>query len=419
MPLKKNINMLILVVLEVLLLYAPEFVFLPYYTWALAALGLIIVILKSRFARQYGILSNTTYAVFAMLFFNIVWSFLVTGLNGTSDYSYITFLVGTLLTVCRVFLLVFFVNKSITDCETATNIYLESLAYAGAIYVTFTLIFIIAPQFKQFWLTNVVHSIERDYFAYQFRYSLNGFAAFASSTISSLIVIISSYLLVKNAIQGKWKKYFFLYIINIIGCFFYGRICIFAILLSLIYILGKLGNKPQIFKIAFTALIIIIALLTLVDYLSTVNESFQYWRDWSFAIIDQLFSNNGITDYSVTHMKEDMFFMPEIKTLLIGDGKYTLESGSYYMHTDVGIMRGVLFFGILGNFVNYLMVYYVAKKTCGKTDDKKLITMVLFVCVMVIILELKGEAYQRGLQILLPIFYTSSYDLRRTIIVKD
>ena len=157
----------------------------------------------------------------------------------------------------------------------------------------------------------------------------------------------------------------------------------------------------------------------MVDYLSTVNESFQYWRDWSFAIIDQLFSNNGITDYSVTHMKEDMFFMPEIKTLLIGDGKYTLESGSYYMHTDVGIMRGVLFFGILGNFVNYLMVYYVAKKTCGKTDDKKLITMVLFVCVMVIILELKGEAYQRGLQILLPIFYTSSYDLRRTIIVKD
>ena len=100
-----------------------------------------------------------------MLFFNIVWSFLVTGLNGTSDYSYITFLVGTLLTVCRVFLLVFFVNKSITDCETATNIYLESLAYAGAIYVTFTLIFIIAPQFKKFWLTNVVHSIERDYFA--------------------------------------------------------------------------------------------------------------------------------------------------------------------------------------------------------------------------------------------------------------
>ena len=165
---------------------------------------------------------------------------------------------------------------------------------------------------------------------------------------------------------NNYQKYFFLYIINIIGCFFYGRICIFAILLSLIYILGKLGNKPQIFKIAFTALIIIIALLTLVDYLSTVNESFQYWRDWSFAIIDQLFSNNGITDYSVTHMKEDMFFMPEIKTLLIGDGKYTLESGSYYMHTDVGIMRGVLFFGILGNFVNYLMVYYVAKKTCGK-----------------------------------------------------
>lgn len=413
MPLKKVFNTLILVILEVLLLYAPEFIFFSHYTWALAALGIIIVILKKNFAHQYGLLSNTTYVVFAMLFFNMIWSFLVTGFNGTSDYSYVTFLIGTLLTLCRAFLAVFFVKKAKAENESATDVYLESLAYAGVTYVTFTLLFIMAPSFKQLWLTRIVKTVERDYFAYQFRYSLNGFAAFASSTISSFIVIVSSYLLVKNAKQKDWKKYFFLYLINIIGCFFYGRICIFAVILSIIYIIGKLGKKYQIFKIIFSALIIVTLLVTLVNYLSAINESFQYWRDWSFAIIDQLFAGDGITDYSVTHMKTDMFFIPEIKTLLIGDGRYTLESGSYYMHTDVGFLRGVLFFGILGCFVNYLMVFYVAHKTCRKTSDKNLITMVLFVCLMVVILELKGEAYQRGLQVILPVFYTLSYDSKR------
>ena len=47
------------------------------------------------------------------------------------------------------------------------------------------------------------------------------------------------------------------------------------------------------------------------------------------------------------------------KTLLIGDGLSKGKLGGYYMGTDVGWMRNILYFGILGTLFGYL--YYEVK----------------------------------------------------------
>lgn len=407
---KIKIHKMILIIVSVLLLYVPEFRFLPHYTWILAAIGAMIVCLKRGFARKFGIISSCTYFVFFALLINIVWSLLSTGINGTNDYSYIVFLVGTILTVIRSFLLVYIIYRSCFEWEKTSDIYFETMACTGVVYVLFTIAFIIAPEFKKFWFTNVIFSSTKDYFAYQFRYSLNGFAAFASSTISSIIVLICAYLLVKNAKNDNWIKYLLYYIINIVGCFFYGRICIFAMVLSVLYIVYFMANKKLFFKISAIVILIAMGLYQLISYLATVNESFLYWKNWAFAIFEQLFSGNGITDYSVTHMKEDMYFMPELKTLLIGDGKYTLSDRSYYMHTDVGIMRSVLFFGVPGMIINASLVLFPLRKIYKLMNDRKLKLLLLFIAIMWVVLELKGEAYQRILQMILPIYYVLRYD---------
>lgn len=405
-----KINKKILIIISVLLLYGPEFRFLPHYTWALAAVAAMIVCLYKGFARKFGIISNCTYFVFFALLMNIVWSLVTTGINGTEDYSYITFLVGTILTVIRSFLLVYVIYRASFEWEKTTDVYFETMALSGVIYVLFTIVFIIAPEFKEFWFSNVIFSSTKDYFAYQFRYSLNGFAAFASSTISSIIVLMCAYLLVKNAKNSNWLKYLLYYIINIVGCFFYGRICIFAMGLSVLYIVYFMFNKKLFFKIVVIVVLIAVGLYQLISYLATVNDSFLYWKNWAFAIFEQLFSGNGITDYSVTHMKDDMYFLPELKTLFVGDGQYTLSDGSYYMHTDVGIMRSVLFFGIPGMVINAALVLFPLRKILKLVDDKKLRLLLLFIAIMWLILELKGEAYQRILQMILPIYYVLRYD---------
>lgn len=51
-----------------------------------------------------------------------------------------------------------------------------------------------------------------------------------------------------------------------------------------------------------------------------------------------------------------MLFIPDFKTILIGDGRYT-ENELYYMETDAGIMRPLLFGGLIFAFLRYISLY--------------------------------------------------------------
>ena len=74
---KFKINKIILVFFSVLLLYAPEIRILPHYTWILAVISVLLVCLKKRFAREYGIMSNCTYFIFGILLVDVLWSLIV------------------------------------------------------------------------------------------------------------------------------------------------------------------------------------------------------------------------------------------------------------------------------------------------------------------------------------------------------
>jgi hypothetical protein len=156
--------------------------------------------------------------------------------------------------------------------------------------------------------------------------------------------------------------------------------------------------------------------MSLLTTLEKTNESFANWSNWAFAIVEQLFSGEGITDYSVTHMFEDMYYLPEFKTFLVGDGMYTMPNGSYYGKTDVGFMRAILFFGISGCLVNYSMVYMVLLKIKKKAFSfKPLKGLLLFLCLSMIVLEMKGEAYHQFLTAIIPIYFLLKIDQKESM----
>jgi hypothetical protein len=76
-------------------------------------------------------------------------------------------------------------------------------------------------------------------------------------------------------------------------------------------------------------------------------------------------------------------------TALIGDGRYVNSDGSYYMHTDSGYFRNILFWGIPGLLliIAYQFVFFKFSKTKPTT---KLLTILLIIFILV--LEIKGEA---------------------------
>jgi len=80
-----------------------------------------------------------------------------------------------------------------------------------------------------------------------------------------------------------------------------------------------------------------------------------------------------------------------IKTLILGDGYYQnpRDSTLYYMNTDVGYLRLIFYFGLIGTlayFVYQINLLKVANKITGNTFP----LFFFSISVLILILNLKG-----------------------------
>ena len=109
-----------------------------------------------------------------------------------------------------------------------------------------------------------------------------------------------------------------------------------------------------------------------------------------------------------------MYFPVEEKTFLIGDGKYTNEDGSYYMYTDAGYMRNILYFGILG-FI-FLFLYQISFFIW----DYKNLFINFIILIYILIMHVKGDvlAFSIILQNMLLINFIYSYGKKKETVDK-
>lgn len=397
--------------LMILCLYAPEFKVFPKYTWLLAVIGLALFatdIIKKRRIDKYGII------LYGLCAFAAVFGICVVLMNQTNDFSFLVFQTGTVLSLFRNYLVIGFVDRfSVKNEKSGIQQYMSMYIDACVVCVVFTLAFIVFPTFRSYWLGSVIHSEYMDYFVYQYRYSLSGFAAFAYSSTFSIALIFNAFLLGKNVENKKCFRYLSTYVLLIVGAFFYGRITIVAIAISVILIayITKL-KKNAIKRIVLPLAIAVTVLVGGVILLAQFNESAKLWKDWAFAIIAQIFSKDGITDYSVVHMFEDMYFAVDMRTFLFGTG-YFGATGKYPV-TDVGFLREIIYFGILGCIANYLQpllfIYGVEKHS---KKDKALKALLVSVLLIFIVLEMKGDAYHRILLSVMPLYYLKRMESKK------
>jgi uncharacterized membrane protein YhaH (DUF805 family) len=116
------------------------------------------------------------------------------------------------------------------------------------------------------------------------------------------------------------------------------------------------------------------------------EESF----NWMFEGILN-FVNNGSFETGSSNRLQSMYFMPKKGTILYGDGYYTQSDGNYYMTTDIGFMRPLLFWGIFIEIVYYSILI---PPLCVMLKRFKDVNVKFFVAIFVIslfIYELKGE----------------------------
>lgn len=124
-----------------------------------------------------------------------------------------------------------------------------------------------------------------------------------------------------------------------------------------IYCFGFIKSKKTIKLLLIIVLCFILVFWGLYQY-SLINTKFKYIFDWMFSIVLTLFEKgNSIKDVQgVKVIGENYYWNPELKTFLFGDGYYGNPNGSgYYMATDAGYMRRLLYFGFFASVFYYFI----------------------------------------------------------------
>ena len=123
------------------------------------------------------------------------------------------------------------------------------------------------------------------------------------------------------------------------------------------YFLSKdnMLKKRLLLMVCFLIFSIVIVVLLLSSMDSPVIEKM---LTWSGEIFVSLFATGTVSTGSTDAMKE-LFFIPIERTFLYGDGQYLSALGEYYMSTDIGYLRVLLYSGIIGSASFYMMFIYL------------------------------------------------------------
>lgn len=327
-----------------------------------------------------------------LFIFLIVLSVFYPIVNGGDDLSY----VNVVLSILRQFIILFFLMLTLVkkyQSKFTIRIFMYYYVCATCLYVLSTFVFLFFPSFREVWksIIGVNPQLERLFatYGYTARFGWSGFSGFRmtiSCTIS-LIFTLMLYFEPTTSCRINYRRFITLLMLSFIGNMFYGRMGIIASLICFILAL-ILYHKINIFKMvnfSIAAIVVFVILFFLKERITIINQ----WYDWATTPFFNFISTGSFNNYSAEHLLNDMIFMPESKTLFWGDGRYVdAQTGLYYMRTDSGFMRQLLFWGLGGTFLSYLLVVKTIFQTKRKNKVFQFLLLVAF-CIF----EYKGEVY--------------------------
>lgn len=298
-------------------------------------------------------LSKKQGIIYSLLILLVLFSFIYPTIHSTNDYSYVrvSFFVFRKIIV-YIFLISVLVKHYKQKCNVECFMYYFSIVQA--VYVTGTIIMVFVPKIKNFWFSIFSEVIDSEAllqsYGYTFRIGWQGFSGYEYTIFCTISCLFLLYLYFqKKECNFTRIQLLIPYLLCVLGNMFYGRsglvVTIFA---SIIYLLAfNRSNIKNILKI----ILLLFAFIILVYSLRNVSV-FAEWYYWMSKPIINLFTTGKFNNISIS-TTNDMIFMPEYHTILFGDGYY-VKDGHYYMLTDSGIMRSILFWGLLGTTIAYL-----------------------------------------------------------------
>ncbi len=131
---------------------------------------------------------------------------------------------------------------------------------------------------------------------------------------------------------------------------------------------------------------------------------------WAFEAYYNYVESGQISTESSDYLFENFYFDVYEQTLLFGDGRYR-DGEEYYMDTDAGYMRHILFFGLLGSVI--LVFSYLRMAFIGIIRGNSKYSIIILICIGYnLLVHYKGDVLLNSLinmRLMVVLFLMFSY----------
>ena len=387
-----------IVILFFLYIYPLKFVFIPGGISTRIIMGVVglILLIKYNGNRLYRISKITCHLLLSLFCVSFI-SILSIELNGTSDYTFVFYPISAIFIMGASFFLQECAKRKISY---TFPIIIDYFLYAVFLQNLVSVFLFFSPSIATTARSILIEADSTELMMESTAgFRLNGFgiAFFGAGIINSIALIFGAYRIRTFSYDVKeMLKWIIIYTIIAITGIGMARTTFVGIGLSFFVFIWesrffnfKISKRLSngITALGLFALIFIGIIICLPSSLKSQLEDI---CNFAFELFIK-YQNNGEVSSSSTDQLIDMYsILPSsLKTWIIGDGLWNdPKSSHYYMSTDIGYMRLIFYFGIIGLSMFMLFQYYSIKYAIKKNKNRRLPLFLLFL--ICIILNFKG-----------------------------
>ncbi|EOS43387.1 hypothetical protein C810_03875 [Lachnospiraceae bacterium A2] len=372
--------------------------------YLLYTLELILVVLFGAELWYNNLKKKWLYPLFLFFLIFLVlmaMTFILPIIKDTMDFSYFKYHFDVLKKMVVIFGLAYL-------C-TDMHAFLKIFVCATTIYVLITTVMLI-PSLHSLYSNLVVQGSSLNYEHLQTarfytRIGLQGFSGYTWTFRCTLSVGICCCGYIMKDFNFSNFEVVFMGIVNLVGTFFYGRtgtiIACLCIFLTAVYQFFILRKGYLVVALLSIVLIMVFLFLFNLDYIQK-NASLA----WMFEGFLNVVQSGKFTTGSSSYIVNRMFVPMSTDTFFFGDARYTEASGLFYRGTDLGVMRPLLFWGVVGQIAYYMMPLTLLISIKRHLDRKHNIFFVTIMLCIFLGFELKGEINFEYCIMLLGMYFT-------------
>lgn len=373
----------------------------------MAAVGLVFILYN--ISKNKDIIDTSVYV--KLIIYSTIVTFIAyisITLNNTPDFSYAYYVISMSVWLCAAFFVVF--------CIESTHKYLSFSLISNYIIgvcvfqCIITLCIEYIPEVKN-WVDSIFE-MDQNFLEYTNR--LYGIGAFLDTAgIRYSIALILCAALLADSSKSDNKLLTLIYTIAFLLISFIGNIVARTTLVGLglgtFYIIykGNLVNKyinSHNSRIWNSLFLILIISLPLVIYYYNTNSTFKSQVEFGFEGFFNLFEEGEWKVGSNIQLQRMIVWPESIKTWIIGDGYFNnpdnidpyyvgKHTGGYYMGTDIGYLRFIFYFGILGLLAFSVFIIKAGTLCIQKWDNRKFVFTLIIIANFIIWFKVSTDIF--------------------------